>query len=71
MDRWHDQVFGPGYCKCCRLLKPLAMIEIPGLHEDKDGELTGGMLILDPHARRGYCYDCAPDAIERMTRKDA
>jgi hypothetical protein len=67
-----DAIFGPGYCKRCRLIKPLAMVAMPGLHEDEEtGELDGGTLPLDPldEQRQGYCYDCAPLVLEEMLRK--
>jgi hypothetical protein len=75
MGTLNDLIFGPGTCKRCRLIKPLAMLEIPGLHEDAEtGELDGeGMMHLDPldEERRGYCYECAPIILEEMKRKDA
>jgi len=59
-DDFKDVIFGPGYCKGCGLIKPLAMVAIPGLHEDEEtGELDGGMLHLDPLERSGYCQPCA------------
>ena len=68
-----QMVFGPpGYCQRCGLIKKLAMVAIPGLHEDKEtGELDGGTLHLVPHERRGYCFDCAPIVLEKIARKDA
>jgi hypothetical protein len=65
-------LFGPGYCKRCRLIKPLAMVAIPGLQEDKEtGELDGGTMHLDPfdEQRQGYCMECAPSVLEEMKRK--
>jgi hypothetical protein len=54
-------MFGPGYCSHCGLLKPLAMVAVPGMRENERGELEGGTFFLDPHdeQRRGYCHECA------------
>jgi hypothetical protein len=41
------------------LIKQLAMVAIPGLHEDETGSLDGGELSLDPLERTGYCEPCA------------
>ena len=54
-----DLLFGPGYCKGCGLIKPLAMVAIPGKYEDETGELDGGTPHLDPLERSGYCRECA------------
>jgi len=63
-------VFGPGYCERCRLIKPLAMLAMPGMREDPaTGELEGGSISLEPTERRGYCYDCAPIILEEMKRE--
>jgi hypothetical protein len=54
---------GPGTCNRCHLIKPLAMVGLPGASEDPEtGELTGGTMYFDPldERRQGYCYDCAP-----------
>jgi len=69
----HQMVFGaPGYCERCGLMKKLAMVAMPGMHEDEEtGEPIGGTLHLDPHERRGYCFDCAPIILEEINRKDA
>jgi len=67
-------LFGPGYCKRCGLIKPLAMVAVPGLREDEEtGELDGGELYLNPldERRHGYCFECAPVVLEEMNRKDA
>jgi len=61
-ERFEDLLFGPGYCQRCKLIKPLAMVAIPGAKTDPEsGDLEGGMLHLDPHddQRTGYCRDCA------------
>jgi hypothetical protein len=58
-------LFGiPGYCKRCGLIKPLAMLAIPGLREDERGELDGGTIHLDPLERSGYCKPCAIKLLE-------
>jgi hypothetical protein len=64
-------LFGPGTCKRCGLIKPLAMVAVPGLHEDEHGELDGGTLYLDPldARRKGYCFECAPVVLAKMQRK--
>jgi hypothetical protein len=69
-----DLIFGPGYCKSCGLIKPLAMVAVPGLHEDEEtGELDGGTLYFDPldERRQGYCYECAPLILDKIKNKDA
>ena len=71
MSELNDLLFGPGYCNHCGLIKPLAMVAVPGLHEDEDGELDGGVLHLDVHERSGYCYPCAIKVCEDIKRKDA
>jgi hypothetical protein len=73
MNALGDLLFGPGTCKICGLIKPLAMVEVPGLHEDERGELDGGTMYFDPldEHRRGYCHECAPKMLEKMKRKDA
>ena len=60
-------VFGiPGYCKGCGLIKPLAMLAMPGLYTDeKTGEVEGkSFLHLDPLKRSGYCKPCAIKLLE-------
>ena len=59
-----ELIFGLGYCKRCGLIKQLAMVAIPGLHEDETGSLDGGELSLDPLERTGYCEPCAIAIIE-------
>ena len=69
IDQW---LFGPGTCKRCGLIKPLAMMEMPGMHEDPEtGEVEGGMVYLHPldERRRGYCFECAPIVLQEMQRK--
>jgi hypothetical protein len=67
----NDLVFGPGYCKSCGLIKPLAMVAVPGLHEDEQDGLDGGMLNLDPLERYGYCMECAALVLKKIQNKDA
>ena len=74
MSAIDQMLFGPGTCKRCRLIKPLVMVEVPGLHEDEEtGELDGGTLHLHPldEQRLGFCHDCAPAVLKEITRKDA
>jgi hypothetical protein len=65
-----EMLFGPGYCRRCGLLKPLAMVAVPGLHEDENGELDGGTLHLSPHDRTGYCFECAPQVLQNLKKKN-
>jgi hypothetical protein len=74
LDKLEQATFGPGTCKRCRLIKPLAMLAVPGMHEDPEtGELEGGTIHLDPldEQRTGYCYECALIVAEEWKRKDA
>jgi len=74
MNELEQMIFGPGTCKRCRLIKPLAMLAVPGMHEDSEtGELDGGTVYLDPldEKRQGYCYECALIVAEEWGRKDA
>lgn len=66
-------LFGPGYCDRCKLIKPLAMLPLPGLHENKEtGEMDGESVVhIQVTDRHGYCHDCAPIVLSEMTRKDA
>ena len=69
---WVDKIlFGPGYCQDCGLIKPLAMLAMPGLHENERGELEGGTISLVATERQGYCLQCAEKLLEKMKRKDA
>jgi len=66
-----ELIFGPGFCKRCGLLKPLVMIEAPGLSENKEtGELDGESFVsFVPEGRQGYCETCAIEVIKEGQRK--
>jgi hypothetical protein len=68
MKTLDEMLYGPGYCNRCGLMKPLAMVHVPGVFDDEEECWKEGEISLDPHERTGYCHDCALAVLEELKR---